>query len=103
MAEKSESTSYKKHAAATKDRDKLLQDLAKWLDVNTIAEAIVDRMEIEEVEVNLEAAKTVWESVLEVEMNDVLESRVQELLDNEKLKPAVPIEQAASAKPKWQF
>jgi len=89
-----------RHAAATKDREQLLQNLAKWLDVNVIAEAIVDRMEIEDVVVTLDGAKKVWESFLECEMNDGLESRVEELLDNQVLKPIEEEETPDKAKPR---
>lgn len=69
-------------------REKLVNDLARWLDAHAIAKAIVDRMEVEEIEVTLEGAKKVWASFLECEIRDGLESRIEELLDNEELKPA---------------
>ena len=68
-------------------RKKLLEDLAEWIDVSTLAEAIIDGMESEEVKVTLEGAQKIWLSFLECELADALETRIDALVDNDEVKP----------------
>jgi len=56
------------------NREVLVEQIAKWIDADTIAETIVEWMEdvAEPEEITLDLAKKVWLQFLEAELNDGL-------------------------------
>ena len=61
------------------ERQSLVEEIASWIDTDTIAETIVEAMEdvAEPEEMTLENAKKVWLSFLEAELNDGLKRTVR--------------------------
>lgn len=69
-------------------RDKLIAELAAWIEPTIIAEAIVERMELVIADpdlsdklITLENAKNIWLDFLECELSDGLETRCDSLVE----------------------
>lgn len=48
------------------EREKLIEEISEWIDTAVIAEAIVDHLEEQGIEVTLSSAKNCWLSELEM-------------------------------------
>jgi len=57
--------------------DKVLAELAEWIDPRAIAEAILRELESQEVEQTLTNGQKVWLDVLESELPDGLSSSIK--------------------------
>jgi hypothetical protein len=57
------------------------EQLAEWIDTDTIANAISEELEEQGVKPTLENAKTIWLDVLENELPDALRSSVKARFD----------------------
>ena len=57
--------------------DKVLDELAKWIDTTVIAEAILEELEEQEASRTIENGKTIWLDVLENGLPDALRSSVK--------------------------
>ncbi|GAI11188.1 unnamed protein product [marine sediment metagenome] len=59
----------------------VIDELAQWIDANTIAQAIVDELEEQGAQATFENGKTIWLDVLENELPDAISSSVKARLD----------------------
>jgi len=59
----------------------VIDELAKWIDADVIAEAIFDELEEQGIKPTLENGKTVWLDVLEHGLPDAIRSSVRANLD----------------------
>ena len=57
--------------------EKVLDELAEWIDTSVIAQAILEELEAQEAQPTLENGKTIWLDVLENGLPDALRSSVK--------------------------
>jgi hypothetical protein len=62
-------------------REETQKQVAEWIDTNCIADAILDALEDEGLEVTAENAQRVWLDFLATELNEGLEGSVEALAE----------------------
>ena len=62
-------------------REETQKQVAEWIDTDAIADAILDALEAEEIEVTADNAQKVWLDVLYTELPNALERSVDALAE----------------------